>query len=143
MVRNGQAVLVTRAAEVLELVASAGEHLLPQQQGPRRRTDDLDPVQLGVFEALSARRWRTPGEVATVGRGPGARLPGGAVRARVARAGDRRRARLAGDADRPRTGAGVTGSALLRAADRAQRAPRRNASSSGPAVPEPDSPSST
>ena len=72
MVRNGQAVLVTRAAEVLELVASAGEHLLPLQQGPRRRTDDLDPVQLGVFEALSARRWRTPGELAT---SAGVRVP--------------------------------------------------------------------
>ena len=72
MVRNGQAVLVTRAAEVLELVASAGDHLLPQQQGPTRRTDDLDPVQLGVFEALSASRWRTAGDVATAA---GVRVP--------------------------------------------------------------------
>ena len=72
MVRNGQAVLVSRAAEVLELLASSGDHLLPVQQGPRRRTDDLDPVQLGVFEALSARRWRTPGELAT---SAGVRVP--------------------------------------------------------------------
>ena len=72
MVRQGQAVLVTRAAEVLELVSSAGEHLLGPEQGPDRRTDALDLTQLGVFEALSARRWRTPGEVATTA---GVRVP--------------------------------------------------------------------
>ena len=65
MVRSGQAVLVTRAAEVLELVSAAGEHLLPHEQGPLRRADALDVVQLRVFEALSAHRWRTPGEVAS------------------------------------------------------------------------------
>jgi len=72
MVRSGQAVLVTRAAEVLELVSAAGQHLIPQDQGPVRRTDALDPTRLGVFEALSARRWRTPGEVATAS---GVRVP--------------------------------------------------------------------
>lgn len=73
MVRSGQAVLVTRAAEVLELVSSAGEHLVTPDQGPLRPTDGLDEVQLGVFEALSAHRWRTPGEVATAA---GVRVPG-------------------------------------------------------------------
>ena len=72
MVRSGQAMLVTRAAEVLELVSTAGEHLLPLQHGPSRRTDELDPTQLGVFEALSARRWRTPGELAVLA---GVRVP--------------------------------------------------------------------
>jgi DNA processing protein len=72
MVRSGQAVLVTRAAEVLELVSTAGQHLLPAEQGPVRRADALDPVQLGVFEALSAHRWRTPGEVAAAA---GVRVP--------------------------------------------------------------------
>ena len=72
MVRSGQAVLVTRAAEVLELVSAAGEHLLPLDQGPMRRTDGLDTTQLRVFEALSARRWRTPGELATAA---GCRVP--------------------------------------------------------------------
>ncbi len=72
MVRQGQAVLVTRAAEVLELVSSAGEHLLAHEQGPDRRTDALDATRLGVFEALSARRWRTPGEVASAA---GVRVP--------------------------------------------------------------------
>jgi len=72
MVRSGQAVLVTRAAEVLELVSAAGEHLLTPEQGLVRRTDGLDPVRLAVYEALSARRWRTPGEVATAA---GVRVP--------------------------------------------------------------------
>jgi DNA processing protein len=72
MVRSGQAVLVTRAAEVLELVSAAGEHLLPREQGPVRRTDGLGPVSLSVFEALSAHRWRTAGEVATAA---GVRVP--------------------------------------------------------------------
>ncbi|SEQ16027.1 DNA-processing protein DprA [Microlunatus flavus] len=72
MVRQGQAVLVTRAAEVLELVASSGEHLLPAEHGPTRRTDALEPTALAVFEALSAHRWRTPGEVAGLA---GVRVP--------------------------------------------------------------------
>lgn len=72
MVRSGQAVLVTRSAEVLELVSAAGQHLLPPEQGPVRRTDGLDPTELRVFEALSARLWRTPGEVA---RAAGVRVP--------------------------------------------------------------------
>jgi DNA processing protein len=72
MVRSGQAVLVTRSAEVLELVSAAGQHLLPLEQGPVRRTDGLDPTQLSVFEALSAQRWRTPGELATAA---GVRVP--------------------------------------------------------------------
>jgi DNA processing protein len=72
MVRSGQAVLVTRAAEVLELVSTAGEQLLPLEHGPGRPTDDLDAAQLGVFEALSARRWRTVGELARLA---GVRVP--------------------------------------------------------------------
>ena len=72
MVRNGQAVLVTRAAEVLELVGGRGRAPAAPPAGADRRTDDLDPVQLGVFEALSACRWRTAGEVATAA---GVRVP--------------------------------------------------------------------
>ncbi len=72
MVRSGQAVLVTRASEVLELVSAAGDHLLATEQGPTRPTDGLDPTQLAVYEALSAHRFRTPGEVAT---GAGVRVP--------------------------------------------------------------------
>ena len=72
MVRSGQAVLVTGAADVLELVSPAGEHLPALVQTPSRRTDALEPEQLAVFEALSASRWRSVGEVAL---GAGVTIP--------------------------------------------------------------------
>jgi DNA processing protein len=92
MVRNGQAVLVTRAAEVLELLGPAGEHLLPVEQGPMRRTDGLDASQLAVFEALSAHRWRTPGEVAATAavRVPACLMALGELEARGLATGDAR-----------------------------------------------------
>ncbi|MCW2809559.1 MAG: dprA [Friedmanniella sp.] len=64
MIRNGQASLVTRGAEVLELIADAGESLLPLAQGPRRVTDDLDPSLLSVFEAVPSRRRAMAGDIA-------------------------------------------------------------------------------
>lgn len=64
MIRSGQAVLVSTAAEVLELLAEAGEHLLPVPHGPTRSTDTLDPVQLAVYEAVPARRGVAAGEIA-------------------------------------------------------------------------------
>jgi DNA processing protein len=64
MIRNGQAVLVCSAAEVLELVSVMGEHTVAAQQGPARSTDSLGEEESAVFEALPA-RGRTPaGEVA-------------------------------------------------------------------------------
>ena len=64
MVRSGQAVLVSDAGDVLELISAAGQHLITVPQGPSRRTDQLDQTQLGVFEALSVSRRRSVGEVA-------------------------------------------------------------------------------
>jgi len=64
MIRNGQAVLVTCAADVLELVSRMGEHTVVQQSGPSRTTDSLGEEQLAVFEALPARRWSAAGDVA-------------------------------------------------------------------------------
>ncbi|MDN5761143.1 MAG: DNA-processing protein DprA [Microlunatus sp.] len=64
MIRNGQAVLVTSVAEVLELVSESGQQLIPFQQGPTRATDDLDPVRLAVYEAVPARRRVGAGEIA-------------------------------------------------------------------------------
>ena len=64
MIRSGQAVLVTSAEDVLELVSPAGEHLPALLPTPTRRTDTLEPEQLAVFEALSASRWRSVGEIA-------------------------------------------------------------------------------
>ena len=39
MIRSGQAVLVTNAAEVLELVSASGQDTIPLTSGPRRATD--------------------------------------------------------------------------------------------------------
>lgn len=64
MIRNAQATLVTSAAEVMELVSEAGQHLVSLVQGPKRRTDALSPAQLAVFEALPARRRTSVGDVA-------------------------------------------------------------------------------
>ena len=65
MIRNGQAVLVTGAAEVLELISGSGPvATLPLAQGPSRATDDLTETQLAVFEAVPARRRDSVGDVA-------------------------------------------------------------------------------
>jgi DNA processing protein len=64
MIRNGQAVLVSGAAEVLELVSESGQQTLHTPHGPTRDTDDLDPVRLAVYEAVPARRRVGAGEIA-------------------------------------------------------------------------------
>jgi DNA processing protein len=64
MIRNGQAVLVTSAAEVLELVSDMGQAMLPLAHGQSRATDALTETQLGVFEAIPARRRASVGDIA-------------------------------------------------------------------------------
>lgn len=64
MIRNGQATLVTSAAEVMEMVSEIGQGTLPLLQGPSRRTDALSQAQLSVFEAVPARRRASVGDVA-------------------------------------------------------------------------------
>lgn len=64
MIRNGQAMLVGSAAEVLELVSESGQQTLQVPHGPTRATDDLDPVRLSVYEAVPARRRAVVGEIA-------------------------------------------------------------------------------
>jgi DNA processing protein len=64
MIRNGQAVLVTSAAEVLELISDMGEAMLPLSHGQRRATDALTETQLAVFEAIPARRRVSVGDIA-------------------------------------------------------------------------------
>lgn len=64
MIRSGQAVLVTSAAEVLELVSDLGVAMLPVAQGALRSTDGLSETQLAVFEAVPARRPAPAGEIA-------------------------------------------------------------------------------
>ncbi len=64
MIRNGQAVLVTSAAEVLELISEMGQATLPLAYGQARATDALTESQLAVFEAIPARRRATVGDIA-------------------------------------------------------------------------------
>jgi DNA processing protein len=64
MIRNGQAVLVTSAAEVLELISDMGEAMLPLSHGQSRATDALTATQLAVFEAIPVRRRVSVGDIA-------------------------------------------------------------------------------
>ncbi|WP_046776328.1 DNA-processing protein DprA [Streptomyces yangpuensis] len=60
---RGEAVLVTDAAEVVELVGAMGE-LAPERRGPVLARDLLDPETARVLEALPAGRPATAAEVA-------------------------------------------------------------------------------
>lgn len=60
LVREEQAVLVTRVAEVVEAVGRIGTDLAPPLSTPRQRTDGLSPELLAVYEALPARACRYP-----------------------------------------------------------------------------------
>jgi DNA processing protein len=64
MIRSGQAVLVTSAAEVLELISEMGQGMLPLAHGQIRATDALTETQLAVFEAIPARRRACVGDIA-------------------------------------------------------------------------------
>lgn len=63
MVRDHQAVLVTSAAEVVELSAPIGEAALATPRGPRRELDDLSSDGLAVVEAFPARGSMTIDEI--------------------------------------------------------------------------------
>ena len=64
MIRSGQAVLVTSAAEVLELISDMGQAMLPLSHGQSRATEALTETQLAVFEAIPARRRAAVGDIA-------------------------------------------------------------------------------
>ncbi len=65
LLRASQAVVVTGAADVLELAGRIGFDLVPPgQPPPERRTDRLKPQALRVHGALSDRFGRSPEEVA-------------------------------------------------------------------------------
>lgn len=57
LIRDGEATLVTDAAEVLELVGRIGADLAPTPRGPVLPGDDLGPAESAVFEALPVRGW--------------------------------------------------------------------------------------
>ena len=54
LIREGEAVLVASAAEIRELIGPLGR-ASPRPSSPRRPTDDLTPVELGVYEAIPGR----------------------------------------------------------------------------------------
>jgi DNA processing protein len=64
MLRNGQASLVTCAADVLELISSMGTEMVAMPHGADRVTDTMDPLRLAVFEALPARARAGVGDLA-------------------------------------------------------------------------------
>jgi DNA processing protein len=68
LVRNKGAVLVTDAAEVLEVVSEAGEHLLPARRGRTHPRDSLDETVRRVLDAVPV---RVPVGVARLARGAG------------------------------------------------------------------------
>jgi DNA processing protein len=56
LLRRGDAALVTRGSDVLELVSPAGTFLTAVRRGPDRRRDRLDPVTRQVLEAVPVLR---------------------------------------------------------------------------------------
>lgn len=52
LIRNRDALLVTRADEVLEAVAPVGQHTLSDLRGPDRPRDQLGPVEQRVLDAV-------------------------------------------------------------------------------------------
>ena len=62
LVREAEAVLVSSAAEVLELLAPLGR-AAPRARSERRATDGLNPEQLAVFEAVPSRGGLSVGEL--------------------------------------------------------------------------------
>lgn len=63
LIRDGEAVLVTCADDVLELVRPVGEPVPPRQRRARL-LDGLDPGRAAIFEALPGRGGRDAGEIA-------------------------------------------------------------------------------
>lgn len=83
LLRSG-AELVTRAEEVLEIIGRAGE-LASDEVHPSTPLDTLTDVELQVFEALPARGWRTPDEIAVAAGLPAARVLGALALLDIAR----------------------------------------------------------
>ena len=55
LIRSRDAMLVTRTADVLELVSPAGSFLAPTRRGPDRPWDRLTPLEQRVLDAVPAR----------------------------------------------------------------------------------------
>lgn len=68
LLRDGAAVCVTDAAEVLELAGAIGTDAAPEREGPARALDGVDPLARRVHEALGT---RAPRPAETVARAAG------------------------------------------------------------------------
>ena len=62
LIREAEAVLVTQSTDVLELVGALGRGAA-RPASPHRRTDELRPDELRVFEAVPARGARSASEL--------------------------------------------------------------------------------
>jgi DNA processing protein len=78
LMRSGNAVLVTRAAEIIEVVGHMGRDLAPAQRGPATVLDGLCAEAFEVFDALPARR---PAALAELAKSTG--LPSDSVHAQL------------------------------------------------------------
>jgi DNA processing protein len=64
LIRDQQAVLVTGADDIRELIGGIGEALPTHRSGPTRSTDQLDETRMAVYEAVPARTCRPAGDIA-------------------------------------------------------------------------------
>jgi DNA processing protein len=64
IIRDTSAVLVTSAADVLEMISPIGQDLAPPQHSAVVPHDELDPVTKSVLEAVPARRGSGPAAIA-------------------------------------------------------------------------------
>ncbi|TQS28681.1 DNA-processing protein DprA [Microbispora sp. KK1-11] len=64
LIRQGKAVCVTSAEEIIELVGSIGDDLAPEQRGPVRPRDGLNDETRRVLEAIPARGATGPAAIA-------------------------------------------------------------------------------
>ncbi|MGH3508873.1 MAG: DNA-processing protein DprA [Nocardioidaceae bacterium] len=85
LLRGGSATLVTRGADVLELVSASGTHLTAPVRGERRPHDVLTVLDLQVFDAVPVVRSAPAGSIARTA-GLGAVAVGEAI-TRLAEAG--------------------------------------------------------
>jgi DNA processing protein len=68
LIRSSKGVLVTSAADVLEIIGSSGEHLLHPKRGPVDPRDGLEEVVLRVLDAVPM---RTPAGIGRIGKAAG------------------------------------------------------------------------
>ena len=94
--------LVTRAAEVVELVGRIGDDLAPRLEAPAAARDGLEPVALRVLDGLPAAGEVSPDRIAVDRRSPGARRAALPARARGPRAGRGDARGVAAHGGRPR-----------------------------------------